>query len=339
MVQVFDHLMQKLGELERGTILAIDIETDDNGYLDRLCPSTECGADFKVMFEDWRDIVRDEAVYCPICRHKAESSEWKTPEQAAYFREAALSHVQDQLGVAIRRDSQRLNSRQKPGAFLQLKMSYRPGNRVTPIPASALALMTQESVCSECNCRYSSVGAAFFCPSCGHNSILDTFANSLETVKSTLIALPHIRETMTDHKDENVAEDLIRHIRENGLVKVVSSFQRYADACFARLANAGQFTVRSNLFQNLRESDTIWRGATGVGYSDILDTVEFQELSVFFQQRHLFVHNEGIIDQQYIDRARDNTFAVGQRLVVSESSVVRLARVVEKLAAGIAALK
>ena len=65
---------------------------------------------------------------------------------------------------------------------------------------------------------------------------METFANSVETVKKTLAAIPAIRSTLTDLADENTAEDSIRHICENGLVKIVSSFQRYAEACFHKLA-------------------------------------------------------------------------------------------------------
>ena len=219
-----------------------------------------------------------------------------------------------------------------------MNMSYRPGSIPIPVPAEATDVMTQEFACDECNCRYSSIGAAFFCPSCGHNSVLDTFANSVETVKKTIDGIPTIREALVSFADENVAKDSIRHICENGLVKIVSSFQRYAEACFHKLSNADQFNVRRNLFQSLAESNTVWRDATSTGYTDILSNEEYQSLKMHFQQRHVLVHQDGIVDQQYFDRANDHRFDVGQRLIVTESSVSELAAVVEKLAAGIVAL-
>ena len=204
--------------------------------------------------------------------------------------------------------------------------------------AGARDVMTQEFACEECSCRYSSIGAAFFCPSCGRNSVLETFANSVDTVKKTISAIPAIREALSTSADENVAEDSIRHICENGLVKIVSSFQRYAEACFHRLPNATQFTVRRNLFQSLRESDRIWHDATGTGYTDILNNAEYQALTTYFQQRHLLAHQDGIVDQQYIDRSNDPRFHVGQRLIVTESTVSALVASIERLSSGIAAL-
>jgi len=219
-----------------------------------------------------------------------------------------------------------------------MSMSYRPGLIPVPVPAKAAVIMTQEFACIECNCRYSSVGAAFFCSSCGHNSVLDTFANSIATVQKTLEALPEIRTALTDSADENVAEDSVRHICENGLVKTVSSFQRYAESCFHKLPNAGSFNIRRNLSQNLTDSDAIWRDATGTGYTDILDSSEYELLSLYFQQRHLLAHLDGIVDQQYIDRSNDNRFDVGQRLIVGELNVRALATATEKLAEGLATL-
>jgi len=335
---MFDDVIRELGRLGQGVQIPIDFELDDNGYLDRLCPSTECGTHFKVMFEDWRDIVRDEVVYCPLCRHDVESTEWNTPEQDEYIEKVATAYVEKQLGRAFRSDARKFNSRQSRNSFIKMKMSYKPGSIPVAVPANATDVMTQQFTCEECNCRYSSVGAAFFCPSCGHNSVLDTFANSVATVKKTIAAIPTIRDALLNSVDENVAEDSIRHICENGLVKLVSSFQRYAEACFYKLSNATQFNVRRNLFQNLGESDTIWRDATSTGYTDILNNAEYQSLSMFFQQRHVLAHQDGIVDQQYINRANDHRFDVGQRLTITESSVLELATVVKELAAGIVGL-
>ena len=335
---MFEDAMRELRKLERGVQMPIQLEIDDNGYLDRRCPSNECAAHFKVMAEDWRDIVRDEVVYCPLCRHDAESSNWNTTEQEKYIENIAMSYVQGKLGRAFQQDTRRFNSSQSRKNFIQMSMSYRPSHIPVAIPVSATAIMTQEFNCTECNCRYSSIGAAFFCPACGHNSILDTFANSIETVKQTIASIPTIRQALITSVDENIAEDSIRHICENGLVKIASSFQRYAEACFHKLPNEAEFNIRSNLFQNLTEANSVWHEATGTGYTAILTATEYQVLTMYFQQRHLLTHKDGIIDQQYIDRANDHRFDIGQRLIVSESNVSEFTIIIEKLSAGIFAL-
>lgn len=335
---MFDDVLRKLSQLEQGVRVSIDLELDDNGYLDRVCPSDNCGANFKVKFEDWRDIVRDEEVFCPLCRHDAKSTEWNTPEQVEYIKQAGMAYIKKQLGEAFQSDARRFNRSQDRNSFIKMTMSYKQGHIPVPVPANAAGVMTQEFACDECSCRYSSIGAAFFCPSCGHNSILDTFVNAVATVRKTLEAIPSIRVALTESTDKNVAEDSIRHICENGLVKIVSSFQRYSEACFLKLPNANSFSVRRNLFQSLTESDKIWCDATGTGYTELLAATEYATLSLYFQQRHVLSHLEGIVDQQYIDRSNDRRFDIGQRLIVTASNVAELATVVEKLSVGLLAL-
>jgi hypothetical protein len=335
---MFDDVLRKLRHLEHGTRVSIDLELDDKGYLDRMCPSDDCGISFKVMFEDWRNIVRDEEVFCPLCRHDAKATEWNTPEQSEYIRQVATTYIQKELGQAFQSNARRFNRSQNRNSFIKMSMSYKPENIPVPVPANAADIMTQVFSCEECNCRYASIGAAFFCPSCGHNSIIDTFDNSVVTVTKTLDAIPAIRVVLTNSIDENVAEDSIRHICENGLVKLVSSFQRYAEACFHKLPNSEAFTVRRNLFQNLVDSDAIWRDATGTGYTSLINNDEYQILSLYFQQRHVLAHLDGIVDIQYIDRSNDHRFDVGQRLIVTESNVAKLATVIKKLATGLVAL-
>ncbi len=332
MEPMFDDLKREFEKLERGVQVPVQLEPDDAGYLDRCCPSDDCSTSFKVHFDDWRDKVRDDQMFCPICRYEDVRTEWNTVNQDEYLENVALAYVQDRLSEALSQDTRRFNRRQNQNSLITMSMSYRPGIRPVVVPASATDVMTQQSTCEQCLCRYSSVGAAFFCPACGHNSAVSTFDNAIETVRRTIETLPSIRTVIEESAGRDVAEDSARHICENGLVKIVSSFQRFAEACFDALPNSSNFPRRRNLFQNLEESHQIWKDAIGRGYQDMLTPGQYDELNVYFQQRHLLAHQEGIVDQQYIDRAGDTRFAVGQRLVVTESSVLHLAELVTLLA-------
>ena len=65
---MFDDLRKTVAELD-GMKLSVPsaAEPDAEGYIDRQCPAEACEFVFKVDGEDWRDIVRDEAVWCPFC--------------------------------------------------------------------------------------------------------------------------------------------------------------------------------------------------------------------------------------------------------------------------------
>ena len=338
MSRMFDNLQRELRNLKMPLSIPVQIELDDNGYIDRCCPSEDCGTRFKLLFEHWDNKIRDEVVFCVLCRYEANCTNWNTPEQSEYHRALANAHIQKTIGNALRRDARSFNSKQSKSNFVNVSMSYRPNRLPVAISASATTVMTQEFQCVECNCRYSSIGTAYFCPTCGYNNVVETFSKSIETVQNTLQAIPAIRQVLTETQDENLAENSVRHILENSLTKVVATFQKYAEMCFCKLPNSDQFNLRRNLFQSLEQSNTIWQNATSTGYIDILSDAEYQTLNMYFQQRHLLEHQDGIVDQEYIDRANDARFTIGQRLVVSESNVSVLASIVEKLSLGISKL-
>jgi len=59
---------------------------------------------------------------------------------------------------------------------------------------------------------------------------------------------------------------------------------------------------------------------------------KFVVFSPLLSEAHLLAHREGIVDQEYLDRTRDTTYRVGQKLVIKNWAVTRLADLVERLA-------
>lgn len=310
---MFDDLLRELRYLEDGVRVPIDIPLDDDGYMDRRCPSEACEADFKVPFDDWGDHVADERVYCPICRHEAEATEWNTPEQEEHIAQVGLQYVQGVVDRGLCAYARNFNRQFSAGrGFLKMSMSVRPSSTVIIIPSEAAGVMRQQFTCEACQCRYASVGAAFFCPACGHNSARSTFDQTMTTVEKTL-------------------DSLKRQILENTLGRLVGAFQRLSEALFDTLPNRSRFSPRRNVFQNLTQSSDLWEQAGKPRYEQLLQPREYDDLRRLFQQRHLIAHRDGIVDQDYVERSGDQTYQPGQRLVVREFAVRRLLELVSKL--------
>jgi hypothetical protein len=211
--------------------------------------------------------------------------------------------------------------------------SYKPGTRPPVVMAEAAPLMTQRSACDACGCAYASVGAAFFCPACGHNSAPTTFAGALTTVR----ALMDLTERMPDVMgDQDAAADAARHLTENSLVRVWSSFQRFAEATYKAHPASAAAPARRNAFQSVEASDVLWSGALGKTYADMLSQAEHRDLVRLVQARHVLAHQDGIVDADYVAKSGDARYTVGQRLVVTPADVRRLADLTEKLAAALA---
>jgi len=90
---MFDRTLRELRKFEHGVHVPVSLPLDEKGYLDRRCPAELCTASFKVLFEDWRNLVRDEIVYCPICRHEAISTEWNSEEQKEFLSKLSVEHI------------------------------------------------------------------------------------------------------------------------------------------------------------------------------------------------------------------------------------------------------
>lgn len=190
--------------------------------------------------------------------------------------------------------------------------------------------MTLRILCEQCGCQYVVIGVGYFCPACGHNSAGETFNQSVERARNAVHSLPAITATLAD---KDAAAQVAQTLLEGTLGNLVTAFQYFAEAMYSRLPTPA-VKPRRNAFQSLTEGSQLWERAGGATYSTLLDAADMADLVRLFQQRHLLQHREGIVDQEYIARSGDTTHAIGQRLIVREQSVRRLADLVGKLAAG-----
>lgn len=319
-------MIRGLQNLPEQQFISVDVVLDDDGYYDRLCPAEECGNAFKVLFEDWRDKVPEEEAFCAICGEVAEPSDFNSDEQKRHFTEQAMAHLTGQLD-SIFRDA---TPRRMDAGMISMTLTYQPGSRPIVIPTAAEPILLQRSNCENCGCRYASLGAAFFCPACGHNSARSTFVGAIGTVRASMNLAEQL-PTMMDDRD--AATDVARHLAEDGLVRVWSSFQRLAEATYAAHPRSSTAPARRNAFQNLEASDALWRGAIGKQYIDMVPVDEHRELVRLVQARHVLVHRDGLVDADYVEKSRDHRYAVGQRLVVTPADVRLLADLCGTLAA------
>jgi len=305
----------------------VGIPLDEDGYLDRACPNEICQAEFKILVEDWKEKVRDEEVFCPVCRFAAVSSDWFTEEQIEYLKSVALNEfkpVIDNMMQGIARD---FNRRMPKNGFIRMSMSYKSSTPEIVVSPKVLELMQQRYCCEACGCRYAAVGSAFFCPACGHNSVQSTIAETLNTIRK----LPDIKDILRKSLDRDTAENSYRLMCEDYMNKLVTLSQRFAEVMFDALPNSRDYNPRRNAFQNLPESSDLWEKALGNRYESMFTPDEWKELNGYFQQRHVLVHKDGLVDDDYIAKTSDPKYRSDQRLVIKEQDVLNFADLVEKL--------
>ena len=144
------------------------------------------------------------------------------------MKATGLAMLSKRLQGAIREDAAASNRRQPRNAFIKMTMKAEGKPVHVPLPRAA-ECMRLKITCAACSCRYAVIGAAFFCPSCGHSAVDQAFSGTLDAVRASIAALPGIRAAMPDR---DAAENTSRLLLEGGLQNAVTAFQRFAEVTF-----------------------------------------------------------------------------------------------------------
>ncbi len=321
---MFKNLQREISRLANTTSISVPLESDADGFYDKECPDEKCLFQFKIYGDDWTNIVRDEEVFCPSCRHVAPATSWYTRKQVEEAREYALNSIKSGINSAMRADAAESKRRQQRNSFLSITLEVKGGHDVALLPIAAAEPMRLRTTCEACQCRYSYVGAAFFCPSCGKNSASHTFAQTLATIRTAA----NIGESLRASLNADDAEVMTRTLLEKAMQDTVMSFQRLCEQLYETKSGP---KARRNAFQNLEAGSELWAQTIGSSYAQLIDTVTLQKLTMYFQQRHLLAHQQGIVDADYISRSGDASYATGQRLIIRPNAVLEFADFIEKL--------
>jgi hypothetical protein len=134
---MFKNLLRELDTLKNTTSIGVPIEADSEGYYDKECPAENCLFGFKVHGDDWKNLVRDEEVFCPAGRHSAPSKSWYTRDQIEHAKEYALKQLQGGINSAMRQDASDWNRRQPRNAFIKMTMDVRGVSTPVLMPVAA----------------------------------------------------------------------------------------------------------------------------------------------------------------------------------------------------------
>ena len=315
--------------------IPITIHSDGKGYFDRECPNENCLYTFKINMQDWKEKVSDDEVHCPMCGHIDTADKWWTQEQLESMQEIAASYAMSMITKELDKAFGKLARSTRNNKFL--KITYKPSKKITfqNNPIGQSEEWETDITCEKCGTRYSVIGSAYFCPCCGHNSAVSAFNESTDSIEKMLKSLPEMKQLLTESYGRDKAETMCRGLLESSLGDIVSAFQKFASCHYDKLT--GEIS-RVNDFQIVEKGSQLFKDAAGKGYEEWLSDKELHDMNMFFQRRHLIEHNNGMVDQKYVDKSGDHSYVIGQRLVVKESDAYALLAIIKKLAKGLMTL-
>jgi rubrerythrin len=121
---------------------------NSNGMLEKECANKSCLSTFFVNEEDWKNILRDEEVFCPICT--------KPNLAKTFYSSVHLEAIKNQVTNSI-------------------KDRWQNG---TPINTTGVQLNSSNAAehlysCNHCHTRFGTISEAVVCPSCGYNIVAE----------------------------------------------------------------------------------------------------------------------------------------------------------------------
>ena len=263
----------------------VPIQPDDGGMIGRECPSKDCGQYFKIKLGTG---TPTEICSCPYCGTEGDLSLFLTSDQAEYAKRYAVRKLVDPMVREFFSSIERLNQGQRENLIeLNFSVDYKP----TRLHRYSEKKLETEVHCDSCGLEFAVYGVFASCPCCQKLNALTTCLKSLETS----------RRRIGLSSDERIDIDIRQQFPRDVLNHSVSAFDAFGKALRARNTGIIRAKAKLNLFQDLDSLDRELRRAMLPGLAIILGT-DLDHLCWFFQARHLYEHNAGVVDERFIGK-------------------------------------
>ena len=300
---------------------------DGDGYIDRQCPHPDCQTLFKVFAKDWEGKCRGQSEHCPRCGHNNNNYHFFPQSVLLRIQMAARNVVETEVHKAIQRALSGSSRRDIIGNEITIPGPDTSSSTSVTVSLEAFDSLQQKAECPSCGLRYAIIGAAYFCPACGINLAKENLDVAVDRIMGPLETIQSLKGTVEDDEYKKLEDQQLEAV----MVILVGAFQLYAEGKFVSDKRSEGSNPRKNVFQNLNESSSLWKGFFGTSYEEMIGPTELEELNGYFQQRHLLGHKDGEVDSDYINRSGDQGYDVGQRIVVNRDHIKRMADLIKRL--------
>lgn len=300
----------------------VSMPVDDEGFFGRQCPATDCRLMFRIDADAFKALADDAAMWCVYCGHRDGLADFITHQQldraTSVVGDWGVQRVRRELGAA-------LNGLGRPAARSGWGIGIEVHVDQSPFYPRPLAGISEEKLirvrtCASCSVQYAVFGEHRFCPTCGPLAAITVATDALDAETTRLDVLM------------NLPPELAGLLREQGgltrsLVDTVKNLATIVEVLAGAVFRAAVPTAatmlqgKGNVFQRIDDAADLFMTA---GFPDIRSTIDpavWQRLRETWAARHVFTHNDGLVDAKYLTRVPSAHVIAGQRLTVSEALV------------------
>lgn len=282
--------------------IPVTIPTDENGLVGREC--LECEKYFKLKPGTG---LPTEHCHCPYCDYEGNSDTFGTTAQIEYAQSIAINQIsKDFIQPSINKIMKSFKEleRNTRKSFIQFKVSTTSTNLKLPVKYYNELDLETEVICDSCGLEFAVYGVFARCPDCTNLNAFLIFQKSIDTAikKLTIFTKPEV--------PNEIKADSYRHV----ISDCISSFDALGKEL--RKEKAEIFPNRpKNLFQSLYLLDE--------GISNYLSKKHdnFNFLLKIFQVRHIYEHNMGVVDEDFIKKIPGYSNLLGKKYKIDENEV------------------
>jgi hypothetical protein len=218
---------------------------------------------------------------------------------------------------------------------LPMKITFKPSS-LQALPDYVEDAVRRTLECEKCGTAFAVYGSAPFCPNCGERPLLTTTLESVAALRQLLSIEDSLEGAVRDSaRDHGVFDQAARDV----IKQIVTLCEVFMRGQFAERAPDHESIVRTagrGVFQRLDDTNDLFAAHAGFALSSLVSDADWIALGAVFQQRHVLVHRNGTIDQQFVDRVPNTTQRVGQRLIVGRQDAEHALDTLEELVTNVA---
>jgi len=292
----------------------VTLPVDDEGLLGRQCPN--CDQYFKLKpGTGVQDIT---TTTCPYCEFQSDSNDFATDDQIEYAQSIAIKQLLEPTIRGFQKSLKKLE-RQSRGSLIQFKAI---GTDLRfPIKYYKEKDLETAVECDNCSLIFAVYGVFASCPDCSRLNSMSMFKKSLEAVRKRLSVIENVPQSENE-------------LRQGLIADVISAGVATFDSLGKRMRKEFPEVIPPrprNIFQNLEALSDILRDNLDLEIREYLGGDRFNQLSYMFQVRHIWIHNFGEADNDFVEKTGADQSVIGSKIVPSKAEALSFLDLVEEL--------
>lgn len=282
--------------------ISVNFPTDKDGTVGREC--LECKKYFKI--KPGTGLPTDYC-HCPYCDYEGKSDTFLTQDQITYAESIAYKKVYQQIIkptlIKLTDSFKELESSTR-NSLIKIKVTTNESGFDFPTKYYTEKELETVVICDNCGLEFAIYGVFSRCPDCKEFNAFLMFEKSLETTQKLLLIL--------------LKPDLATDIKEQTYGFILSSSIAAFDGLGKelRLRNPNIYPpAPKNLFQNITLLDQKLNNLISTKHSN------FRLLLKLFQVRHLYEHNMGVIDNDFITKLPEYSENLGMKYILTQNEL------------------